>query len=118
MVVRYSMELRGPGSMHFVLESVSADPPYLLENRSSQPLQYRQADVAGLPFLPLPPFSAAGFAWQVPGHPEKDSQPAAGSSGTWQHYHQPHHQVRISASLQSIENQQPDAPGSLTSCIS
>ena len=33
MVLRYSLELRSPGCIHFVLESVAADPPFLLENR-------------------------------------------------------------------------------------
>ena len=72
VILRYSMELRSPGCTHFVLECVAAEPPYLLENRSSQPLRYRQAGVPGLPFQDLPPLSAAGFAWQVPGQSARD----------------------------------------------
>lgn len=69
VVLRYSMELRNPGCMHFVLESVSPEPPFLLDNRSSEALQYRQAHFEGLPYTPLPAFSAAGFLWQVPAKP-------------------------------------------------
>ncbi len=65
VMVRYSCEVRAPGALHIVLDSVSAEASYVLENRSGQPLRYRQAHIAGLPFLLLPPFSAAGFAWQV-----------------------------------------------------
>ncbi len=43
--------------------------PYLLENRSGQPLRYRQSGISDLPYIPLPAYSAAGFAWQT----DKDS---------------------------------------------
>lgn len=39
--------------------------PYLLENRSEQPLRYRQSGISDLPYIPLPAYSAAGFAWQT-----------------------------------------------------
>ena len=64
VVLRFRTELRAPGCMHAVLEAVSPRAPYLLENRSGQGLRYRQAGIADLPYLPLPPYSAAGFAWQ------------------------------------------------------
>jgi hypothetical protein len=80
VILRYSLELRSPGCMHFVLESVAADPPFLLENRSPQPLCYRQGRVAGLPFVDLPPYSATGFAWPVPDRGKSGSQASAGSS--------------------------------------
>ena len=65
-VLRYSIELQHPGCMHIILENVSSSAPYLLENRSLHPLQYRQADFPGIPYKPLPAFSAAGFVAQVP----------------------------------------------------
>ncbi|DBB13347.1 TPA: hypothetical protein ACH3X3_005082 [Trebouxia sp. C0006] len=49
----------GPQAM----EEVEA--PYLLENCTAHPFQYRQAGLGDLPFQPLPAYSAAGFAWQV-----------------------------------------------------
>lgn len=84
VVLRYSMELRSPGCIHFVLESVSADPPFLLENRSDHLLEYRQANVEGLPFTKLPPYSAAGFLWQVPGRTEPNPERAEGILGAQQ----------------------------------
>jgi hypothetical protein len=51
--------------MHVILEAVSPRPPYLLENRSGQALRYRQAGLPDLAPLPLPPMSAAAFAWQT-----------------------------------------------------
>eukprot|EP00884_Botryococcus_braunii_P010316 jgi/Botrbrau1/19286/Bobra.0073s0029.1 len=65
VTLRYICEVRSPGALHILLTSVAADAFLLLENRSGQPVRYRQAHIAGLPFLPLPPFSAAGFAWQA-----------------------------------------------------
>lgn len=64
VVLRFRAELRAPGCMHIVLECVSPRAPYLLENRSEQALRYRQAGIADLPYVPLPAYSAAGFAWQ------------------------------------------------------
>ena len=45
-ILRLSVHRRGPGGMHVVLESVQADPPYLLENRTPFPLRYRQVGAA------------------------------------------------------------------------
>ena len=64
VVLRFRTELRAPGCMHIVLECVSPRAPYLLENRSEHSLRYRQAGIADLPYLPLPAYSAVGFAWQ------------------------------------------------------
>lgn len=64
VVVRFRAELRAPGCMHIVLECISPRAPYLLENRSDQGLRYRQSGIQDLPYVPLPPYSAAGFAWQ------------------------------------------------------
>ena len=82
VVLRYSMEIRSPGCTHFVLESVSADPPFLLDNRSDQELQYRQANIPGLPFFQLPAYSAAGFLWQVPARPEEGAEQAGNLLGS------------------------------------
>lgn len=76
------MEIRSPGCTHFVLESVSADPPFLLDNRSDQALQYRQANIQGLPFFQLPAYSAAGFLWQVPARPEEGAEQAGNLLGS------------------------------------
>lgn len=43
MALRLCTELRAPGCLHAVLESVAPRAPYLLENRSGHPLRYRQA---------------------------------------------------------------------------
>lgn len=64
VVVRFRAELRAPGCMHIVLECVSPQTPYLLENRADQALRYRQVGIPDLPYVPLPSYSAAGFAWQ------------------------------------------------------
>lgn len=65
VALRLRTQLRAPGCLHAVAEAVGGAPPYVLENRSGHPLRYRQAGAPGAPFLPLPPFSAAGFLWQV-----------------------------------------------------
>lgn len=41
-ILRLSVHLRGAGALHVVLESMHSEPPYLLENRTGFPLQYRQ----------------------------------------------------------------------------
>lgn len=46
-ILRLSVHRRGRGAMHVVLESMHSDPPYLLENRTSFPLQYRQVGYLG-----------------------------------------------------------------------
>lgn len=66
VMLRFAIEARSTGCMHLVLESVSARAPYLLENRSSHPLHFRQAYIDGNLWQALPQFSAAGYAWQSP----------------------------------------------------
>jgi hypothetical protein len=55
-ILRLSVHRRGLGAMHVVLESMHCDPPYLLENRTRFPLQYRQVGgrrhTLPLPLLP------------------------------------------------------------------
>jgi hypothetical protein len=64
-MMRMSVQRRGPGAgVHIVLSTVHSDPPYLIQNRTNIPLMYRQAHVAGAPFHPLPPWTAAGWVWQ------------------------------------------------------
>lgn len=46
-ILRLSVHRRGLGAMHVVLESMHSDPPYLLENRTGFPLQYRQVGRPG-----------------------------------------------------------------------
>ena len=94
VVLRYSMELRSPGCMHFVLEAVSADPPFLLDNRSDQALQFRQAGFDSLPFTPLPAFSAAGFLWQVPARPKDGPQQTGAAIPGSEKSDAEHHEVR------------------------
>ena len=62
-ILRLSVHRRGPGAVHVVLESMQSDPPYLLENRTLLPLQYRQAHVRGAPLHTLEPLSAGGLRW-------------------------------------------------------
>ena len=69
VLLKYHTETLAPGRLHVVLDAVSARAPYLLANRSREALRYRQAGIAGLPLLALPPLSAAGFAWQQPDLP-------------------------------------------------
>lgn len=64
-MMRMSVLSRGlSAGLHIVLSTVHSDPPYLVENRTSIPLMYRQAHVSGAPFHPLPPWTAAGWVWQ------------------------------------------------------
>ena len=43
VILRFSLAACNPGCLHLVLESVSPKAPYLLENRTAHPFQYRQA---------------------------------------------------------------------------
>ena len=45
VILRFSLGICNPGCLHLVLESVSPKPPYLLENRTGHPFQYRQAGI-------------------------------------------------------------------------
>ena len=68
-MLRFRTTLRSPGCVHIILESISPKVPFLLENRSSSACRYRQrrpdkGPEGKLPWQLLPPWSAAGFAWQ------------------------------------------------------
>jgi hypothetical protein len=63
-LLRLSVQRRGSGGVHVVLESASPEAPYLLENRTPYPLSYRQAHVNGAVLHSLPPYSAAGYTWE------------------------------------------------------
>lgn len=65
-ILRFKATLRSPGCVHLVLESISPKAPFMLENRSGASCRYRQAGMPQLPFQLLPPWSAAGYAWQGP----------------------------------------------------
>ncbi|GAB4822342.1 hypothetical protein N2152v2_009388 [Parachlorella kessleri] len=85
-VLRVRVSLRGFGGLHVVLETLQSDPPYLLENRTPLPLNYRQASQAArrtgdgvllseylahikaAPFHTLPPWSAVGWVWEYTLH--------------------------------------------------
>ena len=43
VILGFSLAACNPGCLHLVLESVSPKAPYLLENRTAHPFQYRQA---------------------------------------------------------------------------
>ncbi|KAL4858517.1 Vacuolar protein sorting-associated protein 13C [Chlorella vulgaris] len=81
-ILRLSMHRRGPGALHIVLESMHSEPPYVLENRTRFPLQYRQAHVPAAPFHTLEPHSASGYVWEysmIDAPLELEMQEAAGS---------------------------------------
>ncbi len=46
VILRFSLAACNPGCLHLVLESVSPKAPYLLENRTAHPFQFRQAGVS------------------------------------------------------------------------
>ena len=48
VILRFSLAICNPGCLHLVLESVSPKAPYLLENRTPHPFQYRQAAIGQL----------------------------------------------------------------------
>ena len=50
-IVRVSVQRRGVGALHLVVESAHSEPPYLLENRTPVTLQYRQVDTFTLSVL-------------------------------------------------------------------
>jgi hypothetical protein len=60
-ILRLSVHRRGPGALHIVLESMHSEPPYVLENRTRFPLQYRQVGFAGCEVVPLPSCFGAAF---------------------------------------------------------
>lgn len=63
-ILRIAVERRAVGVLHVILQSVHSEPPYVLENRTSTALVYRQAHVDGIPFHTLPPWSAVGWVWE------------------------------------------------------
>eukprot|EP00898_Chlorokybus_atmophyticus_P001275 jgi/Chlat1/2148/Chrsp17S02730 len=50
--------------MRIVFRAADVRPPYRIENRSSIPLQLRQAGVPGLQWQTIPTLSSAAFAWE------------------------------------------------------
>ena len=48
VILRFSLAICNPGCLHLVLESVSPKAPYLLENRTPHPFQYRQVAIGKL----------------------------------------------------------------------
>lgn len=52
VILRFSLGICSPGCLHLVLESVSPKAPYLLENRTAHPFQYKQAGIGKLVCLP------------------------------------------------------------------
>ena len=48
VVLRFSLGICNPGCLHLVFESISSKAPYILENRTAHPFQYRQAGVGEL----------------------------------------------------------------------
>lgn len=45
VILRFALGICSPGCLHLVLESVSPRAPYLLENRTPHPFQYKQAGI-------------------------------------------------------------------------
>ena len=48
VILRFSLAICRPGCLHLTLESVAPKAPYLLENRTPHPFQYRQAAMGEL----------------------------------------------------------------------
>ena len=48
VILRFALGICSPGCLHLVLESVSPRAPYLLENRTAHPFQYKQAGIGKL----------------------------------------------------------------------
>jgi len=59
VILRFSLAACNPGCLHLVLESVSPKAPYLLENRTAHPFQYRQAGLGET----MPAFHMAFSGW-------------------------------------------------------
>ena len=82
VVLRFSLELRSPGCMHFVLESVSPKPPYLIENRTAHPFRYRQSLRQG---RKLAGHSFHSCSWYILQVMNLRSRHALVSEGAWGH---------------------------------
>lgn len=48
VILRFALGICSPGCLHLVLESISPRAPYLLENRTAHPFQYKQAGLGEL----------------------------------------------------------------------
>ena len=48
VILRFALGICSPGCLHLVLESISPRAPYLLENRTAHPFQYKQAGIGEL----------------------------------------------------------------------
>lgn len=51
VILRFGIGICSPGCLHLVLESISPRAPYLLENRTAHPFQYKQAGLGELAYL-------------------------------------------------------------------
>ena len=51
VILRFALGICSPGCLHLILESVSPRAPYLLENRTAHPFQYKQAGIGELACL-------------------------------------------------------------------
>jgi hypothetical protein len=61
-VVRMSMQVHSPGSLHIVLHNAGGQPPYLLQNRTAQDFVVRQHKTQDQ-WRVLRAYSATGFSW-------------------------------------------------------
>lgn len=48
VILCFALGICSPGCLHLVLESISPRAPYLLENRTAHPFQYKQAGIGEL----------------------------------------------------------------------
>jgi hypothetical protein len=62
VVLRASMQVHSPGCLHIVLHSIGCDPPFLLQNRTSEDFVFRQEGTADRWHV-ISAYSAVGFAW-------------------------------------------------------
>lgn len=59
VILRFGLGICSPGCLHLVLESISPRAPYLLENRTAHPFQYKQAGLGELAYLVQQPWGPA-----------------------------------------------------------
>lgn len=65
LLLRLRTRSRGLGLVQVTIESTSCMPPYLIENRSSIEISYRQLGWEGAPVHKVPPFSCIGYASEL-----------------------------------------------------
>lgn len=65
VIVRMSMQVHSPGCLHIVIHSAGCQPPFLLQNKTSLGLLYRQAGSSAA-WKRLQPMSAVGYTWPNP----------------------------------------------------